>query len=78
MPAPVIIVSGDSAYGYRSVLQILLRGIDLITRVASNAALYEPAPPRPPKRERARRKKVHRLTGDRTILIEPARTLTVG
>jgi hypothetical protein len=78
MPAPVIIVSGDSAYGGRSVLQNLPRGVDLITRVASNAALYEPAPPLPPKQKRARQKKGHRPTGDRTILIEPARTLTGG
>ena len=45
-PGRKILVSGDSAYGGKSVLQHLPADVDLISRVASNAALYQPAPPR--------------------------------
>jgi hypothetical protein len=38
-PRRQIVVSGDSAYGGKSVLQHLPEGVDLISRVASNAAL---------------------------------------
>jgi hypothetical protein len=62
-PDREMVVSGDSAYGGKSVLQNLPRGVDLISRVASNAALYEPAPPRLPKQKGARRKKGNRLPG---------------
>jgi hypothetical protein len=44
-PGRKILVSGDSAYGGKSVLQHLPAEVDLISRVASNAALYQPAPP---------------------------------
>ena len=37
--------------------------VDLISRVAPNAALYEPAPPRPPKQRGPSRKKGARLPG---------------
>jgi hypothetical protein len=56
-----IVVSGDSAYGGKSVLQHLPENVDLISRVASNAALYEPAPPRRDKQRGAPRKKGARL-----------------
>jgi hypothetical protein len=56
-----VVVSGDSAYGGKSVLQHLPENIDLISRVASNAALYEPAPPPRPKQKGAPRKKGPRL-----------------
>ena len=62
-PGREMVVSGDSAYGGKSVLQHLPQGVDLISRVASNAALYEPAPPRLPKQKGARRKKGTRLPG---------------
>ncbi|HEY6616156.1 MAG TPA: hypothetical protein VIZ32_16605, partial [Vicinamibacterales bacterium] len=55
--------SGDSAYGGKSVLQHLPATVDLISRVASNAALYEPAPAPRPKQKGPRRKKGDRLPG---------------
>jgi hypothetical protein len=60
-PGRRIVVSGDSAYGGKSVLQQLPENVDLISRVASNAALYEPAPPRRGKQRGAPRKKGARL-----------------
>ncbi len=60
-PERKIVVSGDSAYGGKSVLQHLPENVDLISRVASNAALYEPAPPPRPKQKGAPRKKGDRL-----------------
>ena len=62
-PRRKIVVSGDSAYGGKSVLRHLPENVDLISRVASNAALYEPAPPRPPKQKGPPRKKGDRLPG---------------
>jgi hypothetical protein len=60
-PRRKMIVSGDSAYGGKSVLQHLPENVDLISRVASNAALYQPAPPRRPDQKGASRKKGDRL-----------------
>jgi hypothetical protein len=62
-PERTIVVSGDSAYGGRSVLQHLPEKVDLISRVAANAALYRPAPPRRPDQRGAPRKKGDRLPG---------------
>jgi hypothetical protein len=62
-PGREVVVSGDSAYGGKSVLQHLPATVDLISRVASNAAMYEPPPPPRPKQKGAPRKKGDRLTG---------------
>jgi hypothetical protein len=62
-PGREILVSGDSAYGGKSVLQHLPANVDLISRVASNAALYEPATPRRPDQKGRTRKKGARLPG---------------
>lgn len=62
-PKREIVVSGDSAYGGKSVLQHLPKNVDLISRVAANAALYRPAPPRPPGQKGPARKKGERLPG---------------
>ena len=62
-PERRIVVSGDSAYGGKSVLRHLPANVDLISRVASNAAIYEPAPPRRPDPKGASRKKGGRLPG---------------
>ena len=59
-----MVVSGDSAYGGKSVCRHLPENVDLISRVASNAALYEPAPPRSPKQRGPSRKKGARLPWD--------------
>jgi hypothetical protein len=61
LPGRRVVVSGDSAYGGRSVLRHLPEDVDLISRVAPNAALYEPAPPPRPKQKGAPRKKGDRL-----------------
>jgi hypothetical protein len=58
-----IVVSGDSAYGGKSVLRHLPKNVDLISRVAANAALYRPAPPRRPGQKGPARKKGDRLPG---------------
>jgi hypothetical protein len=62
-PGRKMVVSGASAYGGKSVLQHLPPDVDLISRVAPNAALYRPAPPRRPKQKGASRKKGDRLPG---------------
>jgi hypothetical protein len=62
-PGRKVLVSGDSAYGGKSVLRHLPADVDLISRVASNAALYQPAPPRRPDQKGASRKKGDRLPG---------------
>jgi hypothetical protein len=62
-PQREVLVSGDSAYGGKSVLRHLPGNVDLISRVASNAALYEPAPSRPPNQKGPTRKKGVRLPG---------------
>ena len=62
-PQREIVVSGDSAYGGKSVLRSLPGNVDLISRVAPNAALYEPAGSRPPKQKGPPRKKGDRLPG---------------
>jgi DDE superfamily endonuclease len=58
-----ILVTGDSAYGGRSVLRHLPANVDLISHVHPKGALYAPPPPPPPHRKGARRKKGPRLSG---------------
>jgi len=62
-PGRSILISGDGAYGGKSVLQHLPAQVDLISRVASNAALYQPVPPRRPDQKGAPRKKGDRRPG---------------
>jgi DDE superfamily endonuclease len=62
-PTRQILVSGDSAYGGKSVLQHLPETVDLISRVAPKAALYQPASPRRPDQKGPSRKKGDRLPG---------------
>lgn len=57
------LVSGDSAYGGKSVLRHLPRTVELISHVHPKGALYEPAPPRRPGQRGAGRKKGARLPG---------------
>jgi hypothetical protein len=57
------VVSGDSAYGGKSVLRHLPANLDLISHVHPKGALYEPAPPRLPRQKGAGRKKGARLPG---------------
>ena len=60
-PERTIVVSGDSAYGGKSVLRHLPANVDLISHVHPKGALYEPAPPRGPKQKGRGRKKGKRL-----------------
>lgn len=62
-PERQILVSGDSAYGGRSVLLKLPRNVELISHVHPKGAMYEPAPPRRAGQRGAGRKKGRRLSG---------------
>jgi hypothetical protein len=67
------VVSGDSVYGGKSVCRHRPGNVDLISRVASNAALYEPAPPRSPEQRGPSRKKGARLPGMAEWADDPAK-----
>ncbi len=60
-PDRQLVVSGDSAYGGKSVLRRLPSNVDLISHVHPKGALYRPAPPRQPGQKGAGRKKGERL-----------------
>ncbi len=64
-PNDTIIVTGDSAYGGKSVLSHLPKNVHLISHVHPKGALYEPAPkPDPNTKSKGRpRKKGDRLPG---------------
>jgi DDE superfamily endonuclease len=62
-PNDEIILLGDSASGGRSVLSYLPPNVHLISRVAPNGALYEPATPKTAKTGGRPRKKGQRLPG---------------
>jgi hypothetical protein len=61
-PQRQLLVSGDSAYGGRSILRHLPANVDLISHVHPKGALYA-APPPPTGRRGPRRKKGPRLPG---------------
>jgi len=60
-PHNEILVTGDSAYGGKSVLSNLPANVHLISHVHAKGALYAPAPPPVPGRRGAPRKKGKRL-----------------
>jgi SRSO17 transposase len=62
-PHDEIVVTGDSAYGGQSVLSHLPPNVHLISHVHPQGALYQPAPPKPPKTRGPARKKGDRLPG---------------
>jgi SRSO17 transposase len=62
-PNDDILVSGDSAYGGKSVLSHLPANVHLISHVHPKGALYAPAPPRTETSRGAPRKKGARLPG---------------
>src|SRR5262249_51577756 len=62
-PDRQFVVSGDSAYGGKSVLQHLPSNVDLLSRVVPTGVLYAPAPPPSPAAKGRRRKKGKRLGG---------------
>jgi SRSO17 transposase len=62
-PNDEIVVTGDSAYGGKSVLSHLPANVHLISHVHPKGALYAPPPPPAGKRKGAPRKKGDRLPG---------------
>jgi DDE superfamily endonuclease len=62
-PDDEIIVTGDSAYGGKSILSHLPPKVHLISHVHPKGALYEPAPPKTEKTKGPGRKKGKRLPG---------------
>ncbi len=60
-PARQLLVTGDSAYGGRSVLSKLPSNVHLISHVHPKGALYAPAPEPQPGQQGRRRKKGERL-----------------
>ena len=58
-----ICLTGDSAYGGRSILGELPDHVHLISHVHPKGVLYEPAPPRQPGQKGAARKKGARMPG---------------
>jgi SRSO17 transposase len=62
-PDDEIILTGDSAYGGKSILSYLPAGVDLISHVHPKGALYEPAPAKKEGSKGAPRKKEKRLPG---------------
>jgi hypothetical protein len=75
-PAEEILVTGDSAYGGKSVLSCLPANVHLISHVHPKGALYEPAPPRSAKAKGAPRKKGARLPGMAAWAADPAQPWT--
>lgn len=62
-PQRRLLVTGDSAYGGKSVLRPLPGNVDLISHVHPKGALYAPAPPRQPDQKGRGRLKGKRLPG---------------
>jgi hypothetical protein len=62
-PERDIMVTADSAYGGKSVLQKLPANVHLISHAHPKAALYAPAPPPSPHQKGRKRKKGARLPG---------------
>jgi hypothetical protein len=62
-PDDEIMVTGDSAYGGKSVLSHLPPKVHLISHVHAKGALYQPAPPKAEKAKGRARKKGPRLPG---------------
>ncbi len=60
-PDDEVMLSGDSAYGGRSILSKLPPNVHLISHVHPKGALYEPAPPKTTKTRGRARKKGERL-----------------
>jgi hypothetical protein len=75
-PQDDILVSGDSAYGGKSVLSQLPANVHLISHVHTKGALYAPPPPCAGKRKGAPRKKGARLPGMAQWAADPTQPWT--
>jgi SRSO17 transposase len=60
-PGEEIMITGDSAYGGKSILSYLPPNVHLISHVHPDGVLYEPAPPKPEGTKGRRRTKGNRL-----------------
>jgi DDE superfamily endonuclease len=72
-PRDDLFVSGDSAYGGKSVLSHLPANAQLISHVHPKGALYTPPPPRTQKRKGPPRKKGQRLPGMAQWAADPSK-----
>jgi hypothetical protein len=75
-PNDTIVVTGDSAYGGKSVLRELPKNVHLISHVHPKGALYEPAPPPAPKAKGRPPKKGKRLPGMAAWAADPTQPWT--
>src|SRR3954454_2778224 len=75
-PDDEIMVTGDSAYGGRSILRHLPPKVHLISHVHPKGALYQPAPPKAEKAKGPARKKGDRLPGMAAWAGDPNRPWT--
>jgi len=75
-PNDEIIVTGDSAYGGKSILRHLPPNVHLISHVHPGGALYEPAPPKKEKTKGPARKKGKRLPGMKQWADDPKQPWT--
>jgi DDE superfamily endonuclease len=75
-PNDEIIVTGESAYGGKSILSLLPPNVHLISHVHPNGALYEPAPPKKEKSRGRARKKGDRLPGMKAWAEDPKQPWT--
>jgi hypothetical protein len=75
-PQDDILVTGDSAYGGRSVLSQLPANVHLISHVHAKGALYAPPPPCSEKHKGAPRKKGARLPGMAQWAADPSKPWT--
>lgn len=71
LPERKFMVTGDSAYGGRSVLSHLPQNMDLISRVHPQGRLYAPAPPRQPGQKGRTRVKGELLSDRETWANDP-------
>jgi hypothetical protein len=71
LPGRELIVVGDNAYAALEWLDAVRRHVTAITRLRLDAALYEPAPPRPPGTRGRPRKKGTRLPALEQVLKDP-------
>jgi len=75
-PERKLLVTGDSAYGGKSVLKKLPKNVDLISHVHPKGALYEPAPTPLPGKGGRPRKKGQRLPGMAAWAEDPSQPWT--
>ena len=72
MPARALVLVADSSFAALDLLADLVRqGVTCVTRLRLDAALYSPAPPRPPRARGRPRTKGERLPTPAKVLADP-------